>query len=121
MLNENVVTSETLNKIKEQFSDQFNLDFNELLRVYIWHEQNKAPAPLKNKEAKIFKPKESDAAKKRKRMLKYALSVSKNEKEPLEVRRPQPFKKDSFDLNLIKQKRPMSSFCREVKALQTQY
>lgn len=45
-------------------------------------------------------------------MINYSNAISKKEKDPLEIKRPEVIKKEIY-LN-----RPMSSYCKEIKSLQ---
>ena len=108
---EGVVTVEKLAKLKDTFSDSFNLDFKELLRVFL---KNEGKKNLNNyvKDLKPQVPVESEATKKRKRMMNYADALAKRERnEDSFAKRPST----SNDFTQGRQKIPMSSSGREVK------
>ena len=80
---EGVVTADKLKQLKNDFTDGFNLDFNELLRVFLKNEGGNKTACNFMKEMKPKPIPESEATKKRKRMMSYADGVAKRDKKPV--------------------------------------
>jgi hypothetical protein len=95
-VNEGVVSTEKLAKLKNNFTDSFNLDFKELLKVFLKNEGKKKNFNNYVKDLKPPAQVESEATKKRKRMMSYADAIANRERVEDQFKKPRSTNSNDF-------------------------
>ena len=121
-LGKHVVTLDQLKKAKERYTDQFQLDFSELFKVWCEEEENRAKGiqgfiP----EAKPKKQKVSQARRYRDRIEAYMSKTAKVKREPLTINKPYKDKSDPEDVGAKINQFPKSDVVRMVEHKQIQF
>ena len=98
-LSKHVVTMDALKKAKEGYTDQFQLDFDELFRVFLT-EQEKREKGHKTyiPEKKAKPPKRNISKEKRDRMVNYGYKVTGNKPIDYKCKKPDVRKVDFDDM-----------------------